>query len=70
MNAEYLINRRCVCFRCNLNERIDRLKNSYENLQPSVINSTEDKTFQLSTDEKIHTKKNFINRRDLYTKPI
>ncbi len=57
MNGEYLINRRYVCFRCNLNERIDRLESSYENLQPSVIYGTREKKIELSMTEKIHTQK-------------
>jgi hypothetical protein len=58
MNGKYLINRRYVCFRCNLNERIDQLKSSYKKQPSSLIFSTKQKTFEVPMmTEKFHTQK-------------
>jgi nitrogenase subunit NifH len=57
MNGKYLINRRYVCFKCNLNEEIDQLKSSYKKQLSSLISNTKQKTFEASMTEKFHTQK-------------
>ena len=60
MNGKYLINRRNVCFRCNLNERIDQLKSTYKKQPPSLIRNTKQKTFEVHMTKKLHTQKIFL----------
>lgn len=57
MNGRYLINRRNVCFKCNLNERIDQLKSTYKKQPPSLICNTKQKTFEAPMTEKFRTQK-------------
>jgi hypothetical protein len=57
MNGKYLINRRNVCFRCNLNERIAQLKSAYKIQPPSLICSTKQITFEVPMTKKFHTQK-------------
>ncbi len=58
MNGEYLINRRYVCFRCNLNEKVEQSESPHKKKLSSLICSTkEKKTFKVLMTEKYHTQK-------------
>jgi hypothetical protein len=46
-----------VCFKCNLNERIDQLKSTYKKQPPSLIRNTKQKTFEVLMTKKLHTQK-------------
>ncbi len=62
-NVEYLINRRYVCFRCNLSRKVDPVKSRYRDRSPSAIYSTKTKTPKVSMTEKFHREKiSFVDR--------
>ena len=57
-----------MCFRCNLNGKVEHLKSPYKDHPQSAIYSIKEKTFEVSMTERFHTQKISVIGRDLLYK--